>query len=257
MEYKHLKTYTDKMQKIVDECVARVLKGQSDGEYGISIPKLENEFDIFRIDEQLFLGMLSEREELNVLECEDRIITVEVTPEFKNENKDIQLIPLTRLEAQIKMAKHLLWLHDQYGGVQADFRNHIVEGVRFDEMDMCSSIMDGAKFVNCSFFRCPMCFIEANGTRFTNCNLMKIDSEESDFQNAEFRFCDMQNGTYTHSNFANAKFIQSDVSRMDMTNACVANTQWVDTDTFGLKNCDWGLSAEDFDDGSGDPVLKM
>lgn len=257
MEYKHLKTYTDKMQKIVDECVARVIKGQSDREYGISIPKLENEFNIFRIDEQLFLDMLSEREELNVLECEDGIVTVEVTDDFKTENKDGHLIPLSRLETQIKMAKHLLWLHDQYGGVQADFRNHIIKGVRFDGMDMCSVLMDGAKFVDCSFFGCPMSFIEADGTRFTNCELIKVDSEESDFRNAEFRFCNMQNGTYTHANFANAKFIQSNVSGVDMANACVANSEWIDTDKPTMDDCDWDLNEEDFDDGSGSPDLKM
>lgn len=54
---------------------------------------------------------------------------------------------LTQEEADIMLAKHILWLNDA-GGIQADFSNCLVRGLNLAHKNMMNVAMDNARFVN-------------------------------------------------------------------------------------------------------------
>ena len=244
MDYKNLKIYTDKMKEIADECVQRAIKGQHNGRYLLDIDSMSQEFGMKSIDQTLLMNMLSEREEVEVpcLYCGE--IQFVIKPEYLNEEiKDNLFVP-TPQEIKIQLAKHYLWLNDEYGGVQADFRNMFFDNYDFNGLELNSAIFSGSKFINCSFHDTQMCFAECIGTSFEGCYMEKVTAEEADFTDAEFIKCDMQNGIYTHSNFANAKFLKTNVTNMDFLNSCIVDVQWIDTDISkaNMKNVSTFLS---------------
>ena len=257
MEYSCLKEYAEKLQQITDECVNRALKGQEDGVYVIRIANLKRDFGMESLDENLLLGMLSERLEIDVKDCYEGNITVAVFPEYVPQAEPTDLKVKSPQEINTMLAKHYLWLYDEYGGVQADFSNHYIEDFNFDRRDMCSVVMNGAKFVNCSFWETSMCSAECVGTKFNSCNMMDITAEECNFYGAEFRYNRMDRGVYTHSNFHKTKFVQNDMSSVSLVNACVAEVDWVDNDTHSTVMSNTSESFEDWE-GQGDvPGLQM
>lgn len=245
MEYFYLKEYAEKMQKIADECVDRILKGQNDGMYTLKIHSLKRDFNMEHLDEELLADMLSERDEFSITDFYSDEITVSVAPEYAKHEEDTNLKLLSAHDIQVMLSKHYLWLYDEYGGVQADFSNCYVEGVDFFKADLCSCVMNGAKFVNCSFYKTSMCTAECVGTKFSNCDMRDITCEECNFHGAEFRYCDMERGIYTHSNFHKALFVQSELGQMDFSGSCVAETDWIDTN---ITECRMDNTTESFDD---------
>jgi len=257
MEYSSLKEYAKKMEQVADECVNRVLKGQEDGRYAIKISNLKKDFQMDSIDEDLLVDMLSEHEEVSVKDCYDGIISVNVMPEHLNQAKQTNLKVITPQEVETILSKHYLWLYDEYGGVQADLRNHYIEDFCFDRRDLCSAVLDGAKFVNCSFWNTSMCSAECAGTEFNSCNMMDITAEECNFYGAKFRDCRMDRGVYTHSNFHNAKFIQNDMSGVSLMNSCIANADWVDNATPSMDMRNTVDSIEEWQDQGDVPGMQM
>lgn len=245
MEYFYLKDYADKMQRVADACVDRALKGQSDGSYVIKVSNLEEEFKMKSLDDHLLMEMLSEREEISIKEYYEREAIVDIAPEYITNEGLTNLKTISHDDLRIKLAKHYLWLHDEYGGVQADLSGYYIEDFNFDNQDMCSVVMNGAKFVNCSFWHTSMCTSECVGTKFSNCNMMDITAEESNFDGAVFRYCSMQKGIYTHSNFNKAKLVQCEIDGISFQNACVADVEWIDT---SLESARMDNSATDFED---------
>lgn len=257
MEYIYLNEYVEKMKQVAEECVSRVLSGQEDGKYVLKIPNLKKEFGMDSIDENLIVDMLSEREEISVSDHYEGNITVEVMPEYVSEAKQTDLKVISPQELKTMLAKHYLWLYDEYGGVQADLSNHYIEDFNFDNQDMCSVVMNGAKFVNCSFWHTSMCSAECVGTKFNSCNMMDITAEECNFYGAEFRYCRMDRGVYTHSNFHTAKFVQNDMSGVSLLNACVADSVWVDNDTVSTDMRNTSDNIEDWEGQDDVPGMQM
>ena len=257
MEYFYLKEYAEKMQDIADDCVERILKGQCDGMYTLKISSLKRDFHLEHLDEELLADMLSEREEFSITDFYSDEISVKVEPEFLKSEEETNLKVLSPHDIQVMLSKHYLWLYDEYGGVQADFSNCYIENFDFSRADLCSCVMNSAKFVNCSFFKTSMCSAECVGTKFTNCNMHAITCEECNFYGAEFRNCNMERGIYTHSNFHKALFVQSELGQMDFRGSCVAETEWIDTN---ITECRMENTSESFDDwqDQGDvPGLEM
>ena len=246
MDYKNLKIYTDKMKEIADECVQRAIKGQHNGRYLLDIDSMSQEFGMKSIDQTLLMNMLSEREEVEVpcLYCGE--IQFIIKPEYLNVETESNLFVPSPLEVKIQLAKHFLWLNDEYGGVQAEFRNTFFDNYDFNGLELNSAIFSGSEFVNCSFHDTQMCFTECLGTSFEGCYMEKVTAEEADFTDAEFIKCDMQNGIYTHSNFANAKFLKTNINNMDFLNSCIENAEWIDTDISKANMKNVSISLEEW-----------
>ena len=244
--YYDLRAYANDMRKVADACAERILQGQEDGRYVISIPKIKNEFGLQTIDQELLTNMLSTRDEFDIIDSYEGEITVGVTDGYVIK-RDENLEPMSANEIQIELAKHLLWLNDEYGGKQLDLRHKYIEGFDFSKQDMNSAILDGSKFVNCNFYRTSMCFVEASETRFNDCQMHDLTAEEGIFYGAEFRNCNMERGMYTHSNFMKAKFVQSGVSGTVLNGSCLADTMWVDTDSAKAHTHNTINNIEDWD----------
>ena len=238
MDYIYLNEYVEKIKKVAEECVTRVLNGQEDGKYLLKIPSLKREFGMQSIDTSLLVDMLSERDELSIIEEDCDSIYVEVAPEYIDKATQTNLKVISPQELKTMLAKHYLWLYDEYGGVQADLSNCYVENFSFNDQEMCSVVMNGAKFVNCSFWRTSMCSAECVGTKFNSCHMMDITAEECNFYGAEFRYCRMDRGVFTHSNFHTAKFVQNEMPGASLMNSCIADSVWVDNDndTTDMRN---------------------
>ena len=123
MEYIYLNQYAEKMKQVAEECVSRVLKGHEDGKYVLKIPNLKREFGMQSLDESLLVDMLTERDELTVIEEDCDSIYVEVHPEYISDTTQTELKVISPQELKTMLAKHYLWLYDEYGGVQADLSN--------------------------------------------------------------------------------------------------------------------------------------
>ncbi len=255
--YSSMGKYMTDMVKIADECVSRVLKGQDDGVYSIKISNLKQDFKMDSIDENLLLDMLSEREEISIKDCYDGVISVDVMPEFIAQKGQTNLKTISPDDLRTKLAKHYLWLHDEYGGVQADLSGYYITDFNFDRQDMCSVVMNGAKFVNCSFWETSLCSAECAGTIFNSCNMMDITAEECNFHNSKFRYCRMERGVYTHSNFHKTLFAQCDVNGTSFQNACIAESDWIDTDFEAAYMQNTSSSLEDWESPNDVPGLQM
>ena len=67
--YWDLGNYMDDMRKIADACADKILQGQEDGRYVLSIPKIKNEFKVDSLDQELLTKMLSTRDEFEIIDC--------------------------------------------------------------------------------------------------------------------------------------------------------------------------------------------
>ncbi len=257
MEYSCLNFYARDMKRIADACVERALKGQSEGIYVLKISNMKKEFKMNSMDEDLLLDMLSERDELSVKDHYEGNATVEIMPEFIAQEGQTNLKTISPDELRIKLAKHYLWLHDEYGGVQADLSGYYIENFNFDHQDMCSVVMNGAKFVNCSFWETSLCSAECVESTFNSCNLMDITAEECNFYGAKFRYCRMERGVFTHSNFHKALLVQCDIHGTSFQNACIAESDWVDTDSNSACMQNTSSSFDDWESPDDVPGLNM
>ena len=257
MDYFYLNEYVEKMKKVADECVSRVLNGHEDGKYILKIPNLKKEFGMQSLDETLLIDMLTEREEINIVEENCDSIYVEVDPDYIGEKTQTDLKVISPQELKMMLAKHYLWLYDEYGGVQADLSNCYIENFNFDNQDMCSVVMNGAKFVNCSFWHTSMCSAECANTKFNSCSMLDITAEECNFYGAEFRYCRMDRGVYTHSNFHTAKFVQNEMCGVSLMNSCIADSVWVDNDTASADMRNTSDSIEDWEGQDDVPGMKL
>lgn len=254
--YLDLQNYMKDMQKVADTCAEKILFGQADGRFTLSVPSLKREFHLDSIDEDLLAKMLSSRDEFEVLECYDGEITVAVTDDYIIRN-DENLGVVSADEIKIALAKHLLWLNDEPGGQQMDLRHKYVEGFDFGNQEMNSALLSGSRFVNCNFYRTSLCFVEAEETRFNDCPMHDLTAEEGNFYGAEFRNCNMERGMYTHSNFMKSKFIQCGVSNAVFMHSCVDGMSLVDTDLSNANTHNTIESIKDWDGEIPDQEIRL
>lgn len=245
--YSYLDTYAEKMIKITDYCVDQAVKGQVGGRYRINVPNIKKLNGMDSMDEDLFLDMLSERDEISVDDFYDNEIKVSINDEFLIPEEEANLKVISQHELQVMMAKHFLWLNDEHGGQQADLTGYYVEQANFSNMDLSSVIMERAKFVDCNFFQTNLSFAEATHTQFCNCMMMNINGDEANFYKSDFRNCILQNSNCAHANFMKSKFVQSDVYKMNILNSCIVGTEFIDCDTTKMNTQNCVTNIEDWD----------
>lgn len=243
--YASLEKYINNLVEVVDECADRVVRGQENGKYKISIPNLKKEFNMPSLDEELLIEMLGERPELEVAAYYDDEIQCTVNAEYAVSKEENNLTVYSPTDLKMMLARHFLWLNGDDNGQQLQLRNAYFEQVKFEDEDLCGAVIENCKFVNCNFYKVSMCHAEVCGTKFSGCMMMDVTAEETNFENAEFRNCIMQNGIYTHSNFYKAKFVQGDVLGMSLRNCCIDSTEFIETD---LSKADMKNTSDNIED---------
>lgn len=237
-QYQSLNEFGNEMCRLADKYVQKALNGQLDCQYRIDFDEVRFRYRNSDFNGQLFMDMLSDRDEIDDIEFFDDGCTVTISKPYLRQEDEEKLRRLNSEEVEIMCAKHILWLHDA-GGEQADFSNCLIKDMNLSGKNLINAVFDGAKFVNTDLRRASLCFALFNSTRFQNCNLSNVIAEESEFKNAECVACDFDRAIFTHSDFTGAKFYDCTMKNGSLQNCCIDKTEFGDMnlDCIDMRNC--------------------
>lgn len=146
----------------------------------------------------------------------------EIETEATHEGKTL----LSDKEIDLKCAKHLLWLHDEDGGVQADFRNCHLKNANFTSEDLTSALFDGCVMENCDFKSATLCFAEMTNSKIIDSDFSYTTIDEAIFKKTEFHRCNFSQLIGYHANFASAVFDKCDLFNAHFHNSCFGETEF-------------------------------
>lgn len=225
MQYPSLNAFENEMCNLTDKYVQKALHGQLDCQYRIDFDEVRSLCVPSKFNQDLFMHMLQDRDEINNVEYSDDGCTVTIAEPYLRQEDEQSLRMLDSEEIEIMCAKHVLWLHDA-GGKQADFSNCLIKDMNLSGKNLINAVFDDAKILNTKLENAEMCFASCNNTRFYNCVLINVVAEESEFKNAECIACDFDYSTLTHSDFSGAKFYDCTMKNGSMQNCCLDKTDF-------------------------------
>lgn len=237
-QYPSLTAYADEMRWLADKYVQKALNGQLDCQYRIDFDEVRNLCRHNGFNEELFIDMLSDRDEIDDVDFLDDGCTVTISDPYLRQGNEENLRRLNSEEVEIICAKHILWLHDA-GGEQADFSNCLIKDMNLSGKNLINAVFNGTKFVNTDLSKAEFCFALFNSTRFQNCNLSDVIAEESEFKYSEYVACAFDRAIFTHSNFTGAKFYDCTMKNGSLQNCCIDKTEFGDMNlgSVDMRNC--------------------
>lgn len=225
-----LQQFTKSMLSIRDDIVTKAIDDQDDGVFKIDLDEIHKFYKPEIFSPTLLYEMLCDRIEFDTVEFDDEEFGMRLSSEYAMFEDESVYRELEKEEIDIMVAKHVLWLYDEPGGVQANFSGCLVSNYDFSDRSLNSSILNNAKFVNCNFTNAELCFSIADHTKFVDCSMIRITGEEMSCRSTKFKGCNLFMAMLTHSNFADALFSRTSVSNANFTNCCIDNTEWIHTD---------------------------
>ena len=225
-----LQQFTKSMLSIRDDIVTKAIDDQDDGVFKIDLDEIHKFYKPEIFSPTLLYEMLCDRIEFDTVEFDDEEFGMRLSSEYAMFEDESVYRKLEKEEIDIMVAKHVLWLYDEPGGVQANFSGCLVSNYDFSDRSLNSSILNNAKFVNCNFTNAELCFSIADHTKFVDCSMIRITGEEMSCRSTKFKGCNLFMAMLTHSNFADALFSRTSVSNANFTNCCIDNTEWIHTD---------------------------
>ena len=174
IQYPSLENAVRETAIMADHIVREAIDSGSE-EYSINTDDARNKFRGAGFSEGLLYAALKDRPEIESIDVDD---------EYMQQSDGSRA--LTQEEADIMIAKHILWLNDA-GGIQADFSNCFVQGLNLAHKNMMNSVMDNARFADTDLQGAELNFSVINDTRFENCNLEDVTAEECEFKNTIFQ----------------------------------------------------------------------
>ena len=132
-------------------------------------------------------------------------------------------------DIEVKCAKHLLWLYDEEGGVQADFRNCHLKNADFTKVDLTSALFDDCVIENCNFTSASMNSVEMSRATVVDSNFSYTVMDDIVCRESTLQHCNFsQNITY-NGNFAHTKFDKCDLFNTHFHNSCFDGTEFTKT----------------------------
>lgn len=216
-QYPSLTAHADEMRRLTEKYVQKALDGQIDCQYNINFSEARKLCRQSGFTDELFVEMLSERQE-----------------------DERNLKKLTSKEVEVMCAKHTLWLNDA-GGEQADFSNCLLKDLDLSRKNLNSAVFVGAEFTNTRLCGAELCFAVLNDAKFYNCNLSDAVAEEAEFKGVNCIGSNFSRGIFTHSNFAGAKFCECEMSCVNMQSCCIDETEFGDLNftSVNLSDCSY------------------
>lgn len=240
-QYPALSEYCRRMTRLVDENVTKALNHQEEGRYQIHMkPLCTGNDDGFVLDENLFLGMMQNRDEFEYVEGgwdddeDEDIMFLGISKEHLKVEEDSDLRPLSQTDVDIICANHILWFNNA-GGKQADFTNCFLRDVDLTRKNLHNAIFDGAKIANCSLSGSDFSFSSFVGTRFVNCDAFTFTAINSDFTEAKMSFLDIRNGNFERSNFTNAVLRGCSLCNVNLDDCCIDRADFTDSSLDGTN----------------------
>lgn len=225
MQHPSLNAFENEMCRITDKYTRKAVNGQIECQYRIDFDEVRSLCVPSKFNQDLFMNMLSERDEISDVEFSDDGCTVTISEPYLRQEDERSLRMLDSEDIEIMCAKHILWLHNA-GGEQADFSNCLIKDMNLSGENLINAIFDDAKILNTKLENAEMCFASCNNARFYNCVLINVIAEEAEFKNAECIACDFDYSTLTHSNFSGAKFYNCIMHHGSMQNCCFDKTDF-------------------------------
>ena len=132
-------------------------------------------------------------------------------------------------DIEVKCAKHLLWLYDEEGGVQADFRNCHLRNADFTKVDLTSALFDDCSIENCNFTSASLNSVEISRATIVDSNFSYTVMDDIVCRESTLQHCNFsQNITY-NGNFAHTKFDKCDLFNAQFHNSCFDGTEFART----------------------------
>ena len=213
---------------VADAEMQKMLKSGST-EYVISIDEARNRFRGAGFSAELLYAALKDRPEMKSAEFDGAHILCKVKNEYTWQKE--QYRELTQDDAEIMIAKHILWLNDT-GGEQADLSNCLMRALNLAHKNMMNAVMDNARFIDTDLRGAELNFSAIGSTRFENCNLKNVTAEECEITDTVFFGCEMTGGIYTHSDLSRTVMIDCKMSYGIFQNCCTDGTNFCGLDYY-------------------------
>lgn len=213
-QYPALSAFNEIMGNLAEYYVQKAIEGQQNGLYRILKYDLLGALEAGASKFELMLKMLKERQEFSYLEYSDEELFIKLNQKYVQE--DTELPVLSQREADIKCARHLLWILGTEEGRRAVFAGYDLSGLDLSHRNLNQAVFTGSRMTETSLEETEVCFAEFSNVQMINCNLKGITAEEAEFQNVFMDHCDCKGAYFTHSDFANARIMDS----------CLDHSKW-------------------------------
>lgn len=216
----------------VDECVGMAINLQDEGTFNLSLSKVrEGRGNVIWSDE-LFMEMLSEREEIanvdyNYDDSEDNVYITLSNEYVKTPDKQYRV--LSENEMELMMAKNLLWFNQQ-GGERADFSGCLIKNCDWSRKTIEGANFNGAKFVNVNLSRTNLSDSTFIGANFLNCDGFMMVAEDADFSEATFTCSSFPHANMSLGIFRDAHINNCNLYNVDMSYSLLERIELIDTD---------------------------
>lgn len=206
----------DKYTKLAVDC-------QLDGRYKVSLDDIRNSAGNHYMQDSLIVEMLSEREEIDVVEEADNELYLFIAPEYRVQEDLDGLRKISDKDLDIMCAKHVLWING-VGGEPADFSGCYLENLNLSGRNLEQASFDGARIVNCHFYRTNVTNASFQRARIHDCEMTDMRADGASFADAKIRSTDMSRCDLNSANFSRAAFADSSISSCRMANCCFEGT---------------------------------
>lgn len=213
------------MTELVDRYAKLAVDCQCDGIYSLYYKDIQGAAKFNYFNEDLFMEMLSNRPEIELIETDYESYFITIAPEFKTEIDESSYKVLSQEDVDIICAKHFLFAHDS-GGEEADFSGCLLKDLDLHAKQLNGASLKGARVVNCNLEDCGFCFSDMTGAQFFHCRCGGLTAEEAQLEDAQFISSDFHGAYFTHSDCSKMKIRDCDLSGASFQNCCVDGTDF-------------------------------
>lgn len=204
---------------LVEKYVKLAVDCQLDGRYKLSMDDIRNDSQNHYMQDSLIAEMLSEREEIDVVEGSDNELYLYIAPEYRVQEDTEDMRKLSETDVEIMCAKHVLWLNG-VGGEAANFSRCRLENLDLSGRNLAQACFEGARLVNCNFYRTVLENASFRGAGIHDCEMTDMKADGASFANAKIRSTCMSRCDLNRANFSHATFADSDISSSHMDDCC-------------------------------------
>lgn len=251
-----LDEFRERMCSLAAQYVKQAVESQLDGQFHIPLNTLYNKIGDGAAVEELFLDMLMDHAEIELMELNEDTLFLFIAPEYLVTENDDHLRRLTAKDVEIMCAKHTLWLNDA-GGCRADFSNCLLSDLTLSSRCLDHAVFDGAKITNCNFRWTELNHTSFHAARIYNCEMSDLSAEDSVFKEA--RICNtlFDRSLLSRSNFTGADLSSSSVVGASMNDCCFEGTDFGDASLESASRERCSYSEADWLDESPAPGMNM
>ena len=214
-QYPALLAFNETTRSLAENYVQKAIEGQQNGLYRILKYELLESLEAGGSKWELMLKMLKNRPEFSYLEYMDEELFIKLNERYVQEDKELPV--LSQREADIKCARHLLWILGTEEGRQAVFAGYDLSGLDLSHRNLNQAVFTGSRMTETNLEETELCFSDFSNVQMINCNLKEITAEEARFQDVFMEHCDCQGAYFTHSDFTNARIMDS----------CLDHSKWL------------------------------